>query len=215
MIDTWHPVALSASIAPGTSAGTALDGAEIAVWRDIHGKVHAWEDRCPHRGMKLSFGFVRGDHIACLYHGWEYDAGGQCRKIPAHPALAVPASICVKTYTVVDAAGMVWVGPTDDPTPPPDAPVTAIRSLYLDCDRAGVVSALADPTNAFGQAAQCDGPLAHIDGDLGAVILGMQTINPTRTALHITLAGTAPPETLVRIARMAESFRRATEGAMR
>lgn len=27
------------------------------------------EDRCPHRGMKMSFA-VRGDHIACLYHGW-------------------------------------------------------------------------------------------------------------------------------------------------
>ncbi|RVC56037.1 Rieske (2Fe-2S) protein, partial [Mesorhizobium sp. M00.F.Ca.ET.038.03.1.1] len=86
----WHPVALSASIEPGSSAGTHIDGKEFVVWRDNRGAPHVWEDRCPHRGMKLSFGFVRGDHIACLYHGWQYDTAGQCRYIPARPAQDEP-----------------------------------------------------------------------------------------------------------------------------
>ena len=56
----WVPVALSASIEAGTSAGAVVDGSEIVVWRDNSGKAHVWEDRCPHRGMRMSFGFVRG-----------------------------------------------------------------------------------------------------------------------------------------------------------
>ncbi|MBC7479670.1 MAG: Rieske (2Fe-2S) protein, partial [Pseudorhodobacter sp.] len=58
ILPDWHPLALSASIEPGTSAGAVVDGTEIAVWRDTAGRVYTWEDRCPHRGMKLSFGFV-------------------------------------------------------------------------------------------------------------------------------------------------------------
>ena len=46
---------------------------------------HVWEDRCPHRGMRLSMGFVRSDRIACLYHGWQYGTDGHCLYIPAHP----------------------------------------------------------------------------------------------------------------------------------
>ena len=62
----WIPVALSADIEAGTSAGTLVNGEERVVWRDDKGATHVWEDRCPHRGMRMSFGFVRGDHIACL-----------------------------------------------------------------------------------------------------------------------------------------------------
>ena len=50
----WHPVALSTSVEPGSSAGTQIDGREYVVWRDNNGVAHVWEDRCPHRGMKLS-----------------------------------------------------------------------------------------------------------------------------------------------------------------
>jgi phenylpropionate dioxygenase-like ring-hydroxylating dioxygenase large terminal subunit len=83
----WYAVAVADDIEPGTSAGTRLFDQELVVWRDRDGASHVWEDRCPHRGMRLSFGFVRGNHIACLYHGWAYDTAGQCRAIPAHPDL--------------------------------------------------------------------------------------------------------------------------------
>jgi Rieske [2Fe-2S] domain len=35
----------------------------VVVWRGQDGKVHAWEDWCPHRGMRLSFGFARGKSL--------------------------------------------------------------------------------------------------------------------------------------------------------
>ena len=105
----WYCVAVSEGLEPGTSAGTRLFDKEIVVWRDSNGAAHAWEDRCPHRGMRLSFGFVRGDRIACLYHGWQYDAGGQCRHIPAHPDLKVPDTIRTTAYPCRERLAMVWI----------------------------------------------------------------------------------------------------------
>src|ERR1700743_1738579 len=105
----WHPLGLSHSIGAGSSAGTRLLDRELVVWRDNSCVAHVWEDRCPHRGMRLSFGFVRGDRIACLYHGWQYDTHGQCRLIPAHPDLDVPPTIRVTTYPCSERLGMLWV----------------------------------------------------------------------------------------------------------
>ena len=105
----WYPLCLSGDIEPGTSTGTRLFGRELVVWRDHAGASHVWEDRCPHRGMRLSFGFVRGDRIACLYHGWQFDAAGRCRLIPAHPDLKVPPSIMVERYASAERLGIVWV----------------------------------------------------------------------------------------------------------
>ena len=208
----WVPLALSAMIEPGTSAGTAVDGVEIAVWRDTAGQVHAWEDRCPHRGMKLSFGFVRGDHIACLYHGWQYDAAGQCRYIPAHPDLEVPKSICVKTWPVAESGGMVWawLGPAATSPAPRTAPAEAVRSLYLDCALDRAVAVLRG-VNPLGSAAVVNGDLASLEAAEGTVLIGMQSIDATHCALHVTLTGPAPAPDRVALARRAVALRRLVE----
>ena len=68
--DLWYPVAPSWQVR-NAPVGIIRLGESIVLWRDGAGKVHALEDRCPHRGMRLSFGFVRGDALNCLYHGWQ------------------------------------------------------------------------------------------------------------------------------------------------
>lgn len=189
----WIPLALSREIEAGTSTGAVLNGAEIVVWRDTSGNPHTWEDRCPHRGMKMSFGFVRGDHIACLYHGWEFGETGHCQKIPAHPALDVPKTICVKTYSVAEAAGMIWVhAPLDAEAPdaPTDFPATAVRSLYLDAPLDATIGAL---PAIFGAPAEVEGAIATITTDAVTLRIGLQPVSATRCALHITAAG--HPET--------------------
>ncbi|WP_018901240.1 Rieske 2Fe-2S domain-containing protein [Rhizobium sp. 2MFCol3.1] len=182
----WVPVALSSSIEAGTSAGAIAQGSEIVVWRDSSGKAHVWEDRCPHRGMRMSFGFVRGDHIACLYHGWQYDTAGQCRYIPAHPTLDVPQTIKVPTYLAQEKYGIVWAT-TDEASVMPnmDAPeVTPVRSLYVDRSvedvrdafvRAGMTALAAEP-----------GRLALGDDVL---LIGLQEMHDTKTAAHIVILG--------------------------
>ena len=97
---------------PGKSKNTL----SVSVWRSAAGQVHAWDNRCPHRGMRLHHGFVRGEQLACLYHGWHYGEDGACSKIPAHPDLEPPSSICVPTTPCVETDGVVWAGGEDGET---------------------------------------------------------------------------------------------------
>jgi nitrite reductase/ring-hydroxylating ferredoxin subunit len=192
-IDVWHPISLSDSIEPGSCAGAHLLGQELVIWRDEAGAAHVWEDRCPHRGMRLSFGFVRGDYIACLYHGWRYDPRGQCRFIPAHPDLDVPATIRVATYPCVERLGMLWVYSDRTVDAPPDLlvesrEVTPVRSLYVDCEPAQVMRAVAARSENGGSAGVA---LVSLDAGGQDLLAGIQPFGPAKTALHIVLPGAA------------------------
>jgi nitrite reductase/ring-hydroxylating ferredoxin subunit len=183
----WVPVALSSSIEAGTSAGAVVESSEIVVWRDNSGNAHVWEDRCPHRGMRMSFGFVRGDHIACLYHGWQYDTAGKCRYVPAHPTLEVPQTIKVPTYLSQEKYGVIWTT-TDAENAVPDTgvagEVTPVRSLYVD-------RAIGDVIVAFEKAG-----MTALSAQAGKVLLGddllfiaFQATFDAKTAVHIVILG--------------------------
>jgi nitrite reductase/ring-hydroxylating ferredoxin subunit len=195
----WHPLALSHAIEPGSSAGARLFGDELAVWRDSDGVAHIWEDRCPHRGMKLSFGFVRGHHIACLYHGWQYDRAGICQYIPAHPDLAVPETIRVPVYPTEERGGMIWTTLEKNPAPLPaiGADAVPVRSLYLDCDVDTAVAALGQVRlTPFGSDGLADTHVDRLMATLFTVnsaaerlLIGIQVISQDRIALHVTIPG--------------------------
>lgn len=213
----WIPLSLSHDIEAGSSAGAVLNGAEVVVWRDTDGRPHIWEDRCPHRGMKLSFGFVRGDHIACLYHGWEFGETGQCQKIPAHPDLEVPKSICAQTYSVAEAAGMIWVHTpletTESNTPPsPSAPTSrvahCVRSLYLDVPLERALAAL---PAAFGASVKVENSVASINAPLVDLHIGLHPVTDTQCALHITAEGQPDTAVLLDILARAEKLRGSLE----
>jgi nitrite reductase/ring-hydroxylating ferredoxin subunit len=200
--DNWHPVGLSYSIEAGSSAGTRLFGQELVVWRDTSGVAHVWEDRCPHRGMKLSFGFVRGDHIACLYHGWQYDRGGYCQYIPAHPDLEVPKTIKVPVYLTREQGGMIWTAQSENPLPLPDVdePTVPLRSLYFGCSFDAAVAALSSIRLVpFATDASADTKVSRVSDTLFAascaqdrLLVGVQAISNARTAFHLSICG--PPE---------------------
>jgi nitrite reductase/ring-hydroxylating ferredoxin subunit len=190
----WIPVALSADIEAGTSAGTLVNGEERVVWRDEKGDVHVWEDRCPHRGMRMSFGFVRGDHIACLYHGWRYDTGGQCRYIPAHPDLDVPQTIKVPTFAATERAGIVWMAPeradAAELSPLPET-AEAVRSLFLDLPtNAALLAVTAAPPVNYRPLPSETGTVI-LQGNDATVLIAAQARDVGRSALHITVTGNA------------------------
>ena len=108
----WHPVGKLSDLAGGPHAVVLL-GEDLVVWQAPDGAYQAWADRCPHRGTKLSLGHVLG-HVAggrleCAYHGWQFDAGGQCRVIPALPDFVPPTSQRACTYAAREAYGLLWV----------------------------------------------------------------------------------------------------------
>ncbi len=197
----WHAVALSADLERGMSVGTRLDGVELVVWRDGSGEAHVWEDRCPHRGMRLSFGFVRGDRLACLYHGWQFDGAGRCRAIPAHPALAVPSTIRAATNNCVERHGMIWttagssVSDGEIPGPPGQAEAVAVRSIAVFRDAALLRAALPDHP-------------APVD-----TIAAIQPLAPGRSMLHLTLPGAPDLSQRLAVCDWAETFRAALEAA--
>ena len=153
--------------------------------------------------MRLSFGFVRGDHIACLYHGWRFDGAGQCRFIPAHPQLDVPATIQTNRYTAVERLGMVWVffgaaeaaeAQPGDPAPPGDnAPVVPVRSLSVDAPIEAVVAALERAKSPFDPVAPVqavrDGPLLSLRAGDDRLVVALQPLSSGETCLHLAIAG--------------------------
>ncbi|MEX0339316.1 MAG: Rieske 2Fe-2S domain-containing protein [Arenibacterium sp.] len=111
---TSRPVALSRDLPNNRVMRAEVDGVDLAVWRNSKGELAAWNNRCPHRGMRLSHGFVRGDRLACLYHGWQYGRDGKCAYIPAHPDLDPPETIGARSYSAIENQGVIWGSVTGD-----------------------------------------------------------------------------------------------------
>ena len=106
----WFPVCRGADAVPRHVVHTALLGQELAVWRADDGTVNAWENRCPHRGVRLSIGTNLGHALKCRYHGWTYESGSaRCIAIPCHPRLTPAAAIRVRAYPCAERQGFVWV----------------------------------------------------------------------------------------------------------
>ncbi len=104
----WHPVALAHAVGASPAAATLL-GEDLVLWRDAAGRAHAWMDQCPHRGARLSLGRVARGELECPYHGWRFEAGGQCTHIPAVPDFKPGPRHCARAYDAREAYGMVWV----------------------------------------------------------------------------------------------------------
>ena len=175
----WHPVALSIDVPVGATRAVILEDREIVLWRGADGAVHAWDDRCPHRGMRLSYGFVRGGSLNCLYHGWEYEGSSRCVRIPAHPDLEVPKTIRATAYAVRDAGGLVWMNLDPSPaTEPPDTP-SAVPLITTAINR---------PINeiraALGQSA---GAIVVRDG----LVVALHAASGEKTLLHALGVGIA------------------------
>ncbi|MGB0848248.1 MAG: Rieske 2Fe-2S domain-containing protein [Thiolinea sp.] len=128
------PVGLTDNLPAGRVMRAWVEGAELVVWRSASGKLSAWDNRCPHRGMRLSHGFVRGESLACIYHGWHYGTEGQCHYIPAHPELTPHKSICTVSHEITEQNGVLWVtqqSQTD--LPPIPAGLQAVRTITFEC----------------------------------------------------------------------------------
>ena len=119
LFNDWHPVAFVGQLAQQNPLPARVLGEDLVVWQ-VGDQVQVWQDLCVHRGTKLSLGKVCGPQLECPYHGWTYDAGGQCVRIPAHPDQAIPTKAHAKTYAVTQAYGLIWVclGTPANPVPP-------------------------------------------------------------------------------------------------
>ena len=80
----WNFVALAAELPkPGDFKATFLGDTPIVVTRDKAGELHAFVNRCAHRGA-LVCREMRGNKMAhqCVYHQWSYDLSGNLIGVP-------------------------------------------------------------------------------------------------------------------------------------
>lgn len=106
----WYVAAQSAEVMDQPFAFT-LWHEHFVLYRDRQGQVHALEDRCPHRQVKLSSGQVVGDYIECSYHGWQFDAEGTCAHVPYLSDNQKRPSCKIRALPVREQDGFIWVFP--------------------------------------------------------------------------------------------------------
>lgn len=114
--DDWYVVCRSRELRARPRPATLL-GMPIVVYRGEDGQAAALLDRCPHRNVPLSMGRVRGNHLECGYHGWQFDREGICRAIPGLCGIAEGKGRRVAAFPVREQQGFVWVYATPDAQP--------------------------------------------------------------------------------------------------
>jgi phenylpropionate dioxygenase-like ring-hydroxylating dioxygenase large terminal subunit len=115
--DHWYAVELDSAIKCGEVREVQFWNRSIAVYRDEQGSLHAIENRCAHRQLKLSYGHVEGCELVCPYHGWTYDADGRVTQIP-HELFGRPMPrFKVTSYPVQVRYGLIWLFPGDPQLP--------------------------------------------------------------------------------------------------
>jgi phenylpropionate dioxygenase-like ring-hydroxylating dioxygenase large terminal subunit len=108
LLNDWHAVARAEDVSEGSIAKARLLGEDLVIWRN-DGRINVWQDLCIHRGSRLSLGWVEQGNLVCAYHGWTYNADGECVRFPAHPDQKPPAKARVRVYASSERYGLVWV----------------------------------------------------------------------------------------------------------
>jgi phenylpropionate dioxygenase-like ring-hydroxylating dioxygenase large terminal subunit len=147
--DDWYVVCESRSLGKKPLA-TTLYGTPIVVFRTRDGGVGALLDRCPHRNVPLSAGRVKGDHLECGYHGWQFDRRGKCTHVPCLVGEPEARGRNAPSFAARERDGYVWVYATPDTEParePFEFPFIndpSYTKVHHAIDMAGTVHAAAE-----------------------------------------------------------------------
>lgn len=124
----WHPVAGIDELDRNPVKPVRLMGEDLVLFKDLSGRYGLVDRHCAHRRADLSYGFVEANGIRCNYHGWQYDAHGQCVAQPyeeqVDPQARLKCKVKLKAYQVQPLAGLLWayMGPLPAPELPDWAP---------------------------------------------------------------------------------------------
>jgi len=117
--DTWSYLCLEAELPqPKSFITTFVGDMPVVVTRDPKGALHAWENRCAHRGALVCMQ-PRGaaERFTCIYHNWTYDHAGNLASVAFRrgiagkggmPADARPESQAPKQLRVESVHGLVF-----------------------------------------------------------------------------------------------------------
>jgi 5,5'-dehydrodivanillate O-demethylase len=115
----WHPVYVGHELPSGRAVPIRILSEDFTLYRGQSGRPQILEFRCAHRANQLSTGWIEGDTIRCRYHGWRYDATGQCVEQPCEREQFC-AEIQLRSYPTEEYLGFVfaYLGEGDPPPLP-------------------------------------------------------------------------------------------------
>ncbi|MEA2639998.1 MAG: 5,5-dehydrodivanillate O-demethylase oxygenase subunit [Chloroflexota bacterium] len=116
----WYPIAPMRELTDEQPTRfVRILGEDLVLYKDKSGRAGLLQDHCAHRGASLLYGRVEERGIACAYHGWLYDASGQCLECPAEPAGSMfHLTVKMAAYPVQEWLGMYWAYLGPQPAPP-------------------------------------------------------------------------------------------------
>lgn len=107
LYDCWYVAAWDHELEGGRLLERTLLERPVLLYRGDSGRAIAMDNRCAHRGAKLSMGRREGDCVRCMYHGLKFDADGRCIQIPGQDK--VPQNLAVRSYPVVERDSLIWI----------------------------------------------------------------------------------------------------------
>jgi 5,5'-dehydrodivanillate O-demethylase len=103
----WHPVGRSELLKPGKARPVRVLSEDLTLYRGDGGEPHLVGGRCPHRRTLLHTGWVQGDNIRCMYHGWQFNGMGACIQRPAEDD-RLPPREKIAGYPLREYCGLIF-----------------------------------------------------------------------------------------------------------
>jgi 5,5'-dehydrodivanillate O-demethylase len=113
----WQPIHRAEDLAAGQAKPIEIMSERFTLYRAEDGAPHVTEFRCPHRGTQLSAGWVEGDSIRCVYHGWLFNSAGQCTEQPAEEK-SFATKIRIKSFPTRQYLGLIFAYLGEGEAPP-------------------------------------------------------------------------------------------------
>jgi 5,5'-dehydrodivanillate O-demethylase oxygenase subunit len=143
----WQPIAISTHVEAGRAKSLKIFSEELTLYRGQSGEPYLVGGRCAHRCTQLATGWVEGEEIRCIYHGWKYDQTGQCVEMPAEKD-GLAATVKIAGYPVEEYCGLVFAYLGEGPAPAFELPK---KELFERPDRLIFVREQTWPANWFQQ----------------------------------------------------------------
>lgn len=108
----WLPALLASEVAGNDCPPVRirLMGEDLVAFRDTRGRIGIVGEKCPHRLASLFFGRNEECGLRCVYHGWKFDADGNCVDLPNEPpGYRFQNKIRIVSYPTREYGGLVWI----------------------------------------------------------------------------------------------------------